>query len=65
MKTISLKMFSKYENQYIALSEDKTKILSSGKTIKEVEERLEKMKIKEAIIDFIPPLDASLSLLCQ
>ena len=62
MKTISLKTFSKYENQYIALSKDKTKILSSGKTIREVGKRLEKMKIKEAIIDFIPPLDVSFSI---
>lgn len=65
MKTIYLKTLTKYENQYIALSKDRTKILTSGKTIKELEKKLEKMKAKEAIIDFIPPFNVSLSLLCQ
>ena len=65
MKTISLKTLAKYEDQYIALSKDKAKILASGKTIKELDKKLDKMKAKEAIIDFIPPLNVSLSLLCQ
>lgn len=65
MNTVGLKMLSKYENQYIALSEDRKKILSTAKTIKELEKKLEKMKVEKAIIDFIPALNVSLSLLCQ
>lgn len=65
MKTINLKVLSKYEDMYVAWSKRTPKILASGKTIKELEKKLQKIKAKEAIIDFIPPLNVSLSLLCQ
>lgn len=65
MKTINLKTLAKYENQYIALPKDRKKILTSGKTIKELEEKLEKMKIKGIIIHYVPPLNVALSLICR
>ena len=64
MKTIDLKTLSKYDNQYIAISKDKAKILAAGKTIKQLDKKLEKMKIEGVIIHYVPPMDVALSLIC-
>jgi len=65
MKAVSLEILSQYENLYIALSEDRAKIIASDKTIKNLENKLEKMKIKKAVIEFVEPLNAYLSPVCQ
>lgn len=65
MKAVSLEILSKYENQYIALSKDRAKIIASGKTIKDLEKKLGEMKIKNAVIEFVEPLNAYLSPVCQ
>lgn len=65
MKKIDVKLLAKHENQYIATSSDSDTVLASGKTIKEVEKKLEKNRIKEAIIGFIPPINKAVSPLCQ
>ena len=40
-------------------------ILTSGKTIKEVEKELKRKNIKDAIITYISPVDKSFSPICQ
>ncbi|MEK7517964.1 MAG: DUF5678 domain-containing protein [Patescibacteria group bacterium] len=64
-KSIDINEFAKYEDQYVALSQDSTKIVASGKTIKDLHKKLEKIKAKDVIIDYIFPLNASLSPVCQ
>lgn len=62
MKKVDIKILARYENQYVGISEDSSKIFASGKTIKTVENKLEKLEIKDAVIRYIPPVDKALSL---
>ena len=67
MKTISLDEQAKYSNQYIALSQARTEVLASGKTIKEVEKELDSMKntpAGEIIIEYVEPIDMYISPIC-
>lgn len=64
MKNIDIKILAKYENQYVALSEDATEVFAAGKTVKQLQEKLEKQHVKNAVITFIPPTDKFLSPLC-
>lgn len=65
MKKVDLKTLAKHTDKYIAVSEDNTRILAVGKTIKELERQLAKKKIKHAILDYIPPIDKALSPVCR
>ncbi len=49
------------QNNWIAVSSDKSKILASGKSIQEVEKKLGKLDIKDAVITFVPPANRYLS----
>ncbi len=64
MKIADLKTLAKHENEYVALSPENSSILAAGKTIKELENKLEKLQAKNATIQYIGPLDKFLSPLC-
>lgn len=65
MKSIDLQKLAQYADQYVGLSEDRTEILASAKTIDELENLLEKGKITKAIIHYVPPLNVYLSPVCR
>ncbi|QQG40830.1 MAG: hypothetical protein HYV37_00715 [Candidatus Levyibacteriota bacterium] len=65
MKKIDAKKLIKYEDQYVAFKGDKSSVLAFGITIKELEKKLDKLEITNAIISYIPPIGKSLSPLCQ
>jgi len=65
MKSTNLQILAKYEDQYVALSDDNQKVLASAKTIKELHTELKKIKEKNITIDYIPPLNVSISPVCQ
>ena len=65
MKLISLEELAKYEDQYIALSQNRVQIVASGKTVNELEKKLKKMKVTSINIEYISPINASISPLCQ
>lgn len=65
MKTITIEELAKYSDQYILLSEDNTKILAAAKTIKELNKKSDKLKIKGGVLHYIPPIDKALTLLCR
>ncbi len=62
---ISIEELAKYSDQFIALSEDKNKIFTSAKTIKQLERKLGEMKIAGIIIHYLHPIDKALTLLCR
>lgn len=64
-KTVSLEELALYSDQYIALTQDRVKIIASGKTIKELEGKLKKMNVKNVIIHYVSPIDAYLSPVCH
>jgi len=65
MKSITKEQLAKYSDQYIAISENNSEILASGKTLKELLLKLEKMKLKGIFIRYVGPINAALSLLCR
>jgi hypothetical protein len=65
MKTVDIQTLAQYEDQYIALTLERTEILAAGKTIKEVEAKLAKRNVEDAVIQYIPPTNAYLSPLCR
>ncbi|MGH7203267.1 MAG: DUF5678 domain-containing protein [Candidatus Levyibacteriota bacterium] len=62
---ISLEELAKCSDQYIITDKDRTKIFASGKTIKEVLKKVEKMQLKDTSLEYIPPIDKALTLLCH
>lgn len=60
----TLKNLAKYEDQYIAVVADSSKIIAAGKSIKILERKLQKLAIKDAIIQYIPPVNKVVSPLC-
>lgn len=53
-----------YENKWVALSSDKTRVVAAGSSIKQLEKKLKGFKKDEVILTFVPPFDAVLSLQC-
>ena len=49
------------QNKWIAVSSDKLRVLASGKSIQEVEKKLEKLDVKDIVITFVPPANSYLS----
>lgn len=49
------------QNKWIAVVSDKSKVLASGNSIREVEEKLGKLGAKDAVITFVPPANRYLS----
>lgn len=59
-----IKELAKYSDQYVAQPLNSTKIIAVGKTIKQLEKKLEKLKIVDAAIMYVPPIDKVLSPVC-
>ncbi|EKD85031.1 MAG: hypothetical protein ACD_38C00104G0011 [uncultured bacterium] len=51
----------KYENKWIALSQDRCKVIDAAKTLDGLFKRLAKTKTKDVILHFVPPLNSYLS----
>lgn len=49
------------QNKWIAVSPDKSTVLASGRSIKEVEKKLVALHTKDAIITYVPPSTKYLS----
>jgi hypothetical protein len=64
MKTISLEQLAKHENKYVALSKERSVIVASGKSIKEVATVLQERNITDVIIKYIAPIKKLLSPSC-
>ncbi len=62
---VPLEELAKYSDQFIALSEDRNKIFASAKTIKQLEQKLDKIKIAGIIIHYVHPIDKALTLVCH
>lgn len=52
----------KYENKWVALSKDRSKVIDAAKGLDGLLKRLSKTKKKDVILHFVPPFDGSLSL---
>ncbi|MGI8420015.1 MAG: DUF5678 domain-containing protein [Candidatus Levyibacteriota bacterium] len=61
---IPLEELAKHSDKYIITNKEETKILASGKTIKTVMKKVEKMNEKDAVLTYIPPINKTLTLKC-
>ncbi len=52
----------KYENKWVALSKDRSRVVDAAKTLDSLYKRLSKLKKKDVILHFVPPFDGTLSL---
>ena len=52
----------KYENQWVALSNDRSKVLYAAKTLETLFNKLDKTKNKDVILHYVPPFDGHLSM---
>lgn len=44
-----------YENKWVALTPDRKTVVAAGKSYKEVDNKLRRMKKEDVILTFIPP----------
>lgn len=58
---MDLQTLAKYEDQYVALSQQRTNVLAAGKTVRELEKQLEKIQEKNVIIHYVTPLNVYIS----
>lgn len=56
-KKLSSAILIPYENQWVALSPDRKKVLAANKDLEKLHKKLEKEKIKDAILHFVLPFD--------
>lgn len=61
MKIAYEKTLLSSQNKWIAVSSDRSDVLATGKSIKEVEDKLVKLRSGDAIITFVPPADKYIS----
>lgn len=59
MSKKEIKILLKYSDMYIAYAGKLLNILASGSSMTEVEKKLKKKNISDAIITYIPPVDKS------
>lgn len=61
----NINKLAQFENQYVAFSFDKSKMLASGTTIKEVEEKLKTFNNPDIVISYVPPIGKYIAPICQ
>lgn len=65
MKRLDLKTLLKHTEKWIATKDGYRDVLASGSSIEEVEQKLEKEKIKGATLTYITSPDKYISPLCR
>ncbi len=63
--TIDINQLAQYEDQYVALSQNREKVLAVSKTIKALEKKLKLLQIKNAVIEYVVPINVSISPVCR
>ncbi len=46
-----------FENQWVALTPDRRRVVASGKNYSEVAKKLKKMRKEDVILTYVPPFD--------
>lgn len=59
-----LNELAKHSEEYVLVSDDRAKILASDKDLKKLLTKIAKLKTEGGAIEYVPRVDAALSLLC-
>ncbi len=54
---MSVKSFTKYENQWIVTDKMYKKVIVSNEALNELQKEVKKLKLKDSIIMFVPSFD--------
>ena len=54
----------KFENKWVALSKDRSKVLYAAKTLNDLFKRIPEIKKDDVILHFVPPFNGTLSMKC-
>lgn len=60
-----LELLFKYQNKWVAVKNDLSEVLFSAPSVKDIELKLRKSRIENAVITFVNPADKPFSPLCQ
>lgn len=61
IKIMKVRILLPYENKWVALSKDRSKVLYAAKTLDNLLKQLSKIKKKDVILHFVPPFNTYLS----
>ena len=61
---MNTKIYAMNENKWIATDKNYKKVLLSNRNLDKLQEEIKKMNIKDAIIMFVPPFNATLAPKC-
>ncbi|MBI3103630.1 hypothetical protein HYZ05_01695 [Candidatus Daviesbacteria bacterium] len=56
------KILLNYENKWVALSKDRTKVLYAAKTLENLFKKISQVKKDDVILHYVPPFDGHLSM---
>ena len=60
-----LELLFKYQNKWVAFKKDLSEILFSAPSVKDIELKLRKSKIENAVVTFVNPANKPYSPLCR
>lgn len=61
---MNTKIYLNNENKWIATDKNYRKVLASNRNLDKLQEKIEKMNIKDAIVMFVPSFNAALAPKC-
>jgi len=61
---LNINKLAQFEDQYVAFASNRSKVLASGATIKEVEKKLKTHNISDVVISYIPSLSKYIAPIC-
>lgn len=62
---MNLKIFAKNENKWVVTDKRHKKVLAVSNSSDELQNKIKKLRIKDAIVMFIPPFNKTLAPKCQ
>jgi len=62
---LNIDKLAQFEDQYVAFASNKSRVLASGATIKEVEKKLKTQNNPDIVISYIPSLSKYIAPICR
>lgn len=65
ISTVNARRLAQFEDQYVAFPSNRSKVLASGATIKDLEAKLKTLNTPDIVISYIPPISKYIAPICQ
>jgi hypothetical protein len=60
-----LKIFINYENKWVLTDKKYTEVIAAEEQLEDLQKEILRLKIRDAVIMFVPPFDSTLSPICR